>query len=97
MHGSPLLLEVRPGDAQPRQLSLYLLDWDRTGRVTTLEVLDPEDREPLVTRDISGYGDGVYVCLQLRGRVFLRLTGKKGNAVLSGLFFDPVPTQPPAK
>ena len=73
--------------AQPRQVTLYLLDWDRAGRVTTLEVRDDIDSEPILTREVQDYGNGVYLRFAVRGQVSIRLIGVRGNAVLSGVFF----------
>jgi len=86
-----LQVKVQLSGTEPQQLTLYLLDWERAGRITTLNMLDADDNEAILTREIKDYGNGVYVRLLVQGRVIIQLRGVKGNAVLSGLFFDALP------
>jgi hypothetical protein len=77
-------------DGQPHQMALYLLDWDRLGRVENVTVLDAATGAVLDTRSISAFANGEYLVWQVRGNVVVRVTNEAGslNAVVSGLFFS---------
>jgi hypothetical protein len=73
------------------QVALYLLDWDGNGRSEQIDVLDAASGRVLDTRTVSGFAGGEYLVWDVSGDVAFRLTRRSGNnAVLSGLFFDPV-------
>lgn len=77
-------------DGQPHKLSLYFVDWDRTGRSQKVEVLDGNSGAVLDTRTISNFQNGVYLSWNVKGLIRIRLTRLAGNnVVLNGLFFDP--------
>lgn len=82
-------LDLNGGPA--RKVSLYMVDWGRTGRTEKVEVLDPVTGAVLDTRTVSGAGfnGGTYLSWTVTGRVkikFTRVTGS--NALLSGVFLD---------
>ena len=74
-------------DQQPHQVALYLMDWDRVGRVDRVDILDVNNNV-LDSRVVSGFGGGQYWVWNLSGHVTVRLTtGSQYNAVVSGVFF----------
>jgi len=85
-----LTIDIDLTDGQPHQMALYLLDWDRLGRVENVTVLDATTGAVLDSRSISAFGNGEYLVWQVRGNVVLRVTNESGslNGVVSGLFFS---------
>jgi hypothetical protein len=83
-------IAVNLTDGQTHQMALYLLDWDRTGRVENVTVLDAATGAVLDTRNVSAFADGEYLVWQVRGNVVVHVTNGPGslNAVVSGLFFS---------
>jgi hypothetical protein len=77
-------------DGRPHQLALYLVDWDRLGRVENVTVLDAATGAVLDTHSISAFANGEYLVWQIHGHVVVRVTNERGslNAVASGLFFS---------
>lgn len=82
-----------------KKVSLYLLDWDGLGRTVTVDVLDATGAI-LDRQTASLFIGGVYLSWAITGDVTFRVTRISGpNAVVSGVFFDPLPegeTQPQA-
>jgi hypothetical protein len=84
-------------DGKPHHVALYFLDWDNTGRVQLVEMLDPASGAVLDSRTVSGFSAGRYFVWQLTGNVLIRMTRNAGNnAVLMGLFFDPAVQEEPS-
>ena len=84
-------VDVNLTDGQTHDLVLYFLDWDQEGRSEQVQLTNATTGTVLDTETVSSFSSGVYLQWAVRGNVlftFTRLTGK--NAVLSGLFFDPV-------
>lgn len=78
-------------DDATHQVSLYFVDYDRAGREQRLEILDQSTGNRIEEATISDFGNGVWVSYNLSGRVSIKVTRLAGpNAVLSGVFFDPV-------
>lgn len=85
-------------DGQRHTIAAYCLDWDRPGRLQTLQLLDTEG-QVLDSRTVSNFGTGVWVVWKVTGHVVLNVKALTGlNAVLSGLFFggDALPPVPVA-
>ena len=81
-------VDVSLTDGQTHRVSAYFLDWDRLGRVQTVEVLDATTGAVLDARTVSDFSGGTYLTWDLSGSVRIRVTNAGGlNAVLSGLFF----------
>jgi hypothetical protein len=82
-------------DGAPHRVAFYCLDWDgyRGKRAQRIDMLDGTN--VLDSRSVSNFTNGVYLVWQLSGRVTARFTSTRVNtnndAVLSGIFFDPVP------
>lgn len=80
---------------QPHQIALYFLDWDNGGRVQTISILDADTNALLDMRTISSFAGGVYMVWNLQGHVLIQVARVSGqNAVLSGVFFAGLPSQP---
>jgi hypothetical protein len=89
-------IEINLIDGNPHQVAVYSLDWDRTGRAQTLEVLDAATDAVLDTRTASNFGNGLWIAWNLQGRVKIRATKTAANnAVISGVFFDAPATLTP--
>ncbi|WP_165249011.1 NPCBM/NEW2 domain-containing protein [Paludisphaera soli] len=88
-YGSQFTIDVEVAAGTTRQVSLYAMDWDNNGRVQKIEVLDAATNEVLDTRQISSFGNGVYLTWDVSGKVRFRVTKIAGyNAVIGGVFFD---------
>lgn len=90
--GGALSATLNLTDGQAHRVAVYLLDWDDAGRAQTVDVLDAGTGQVLATRSAGGFAGGQYLVFDVRGSVRLRITQTGGqNAVLAGLFVDPVP------
>ena len=88
-------IDVKMYDTAVHQISLYALDWDQSGRSERIDVLDAATGKTLDSRTISSFQNGVYLSWAVRGHVHVVVTALTGNAVVSGLFFDPAPRPRP--
>lgn len=87
-------LEITGGGS--REVSLYVVDWDRAGRWTVVDVIDAGTRQRLDSRNLINFGSGRYLKYRVSGRVQFRITNvwtkryqSSPDAGFSGLFFDP--------
>jgi hypothetical protein len=79
--------------AGPHQVALYLLDYDLQNRAQTVTVEDAYSGTVLDTRSVSNFTSGMYLIYELSGDVRFTIGRDQGtNAVVSGVFFDPVTT-----
>ena len=75
-------------DTNVHRVSLYLLDWDNSGRAETITLLDAATGNTLDTQSASNFGNGRYYSWDIRGHVSINLTRTAGfNSVLMGIFF----------
>ncbi len=80
----------------PRQVSLYMVDFDFGGRSQRVDVLNAATLAVLDTRTINNFTGGQYFVWNVQGAVKFRVTRLTGpNAVLNGLFFGPGNPPPP--
>lgn len=92
------MVNVTLTDTNTHRFAMYFLDWDRNGRVQTVEVLDAGTGEVLDTQNVSSFQEGKYLVWEIRTSVKVRLTRVTGyNATLQGFFFDPVPNSSASK
>ena len=78
-------------DGQTHDLELYFLDWDGTNRGEQVKISNAATGAVLDTETVSSFHSGVYLEWAVTGNVLITITKLSGaNAVLSGLFFDPV-------
>jgi fibronectin type 3 domain-containing protein len=72
----------------PRQVALYLLDWDHNGRAETITISDATTNAVLDTRSASSFGNGVYEVWNINGHVKITVARTAGpNCVVSGMLF----------
>ena len=84
-------VDVNMTDGQPHALELYFLDWDNGGRSESVTLSDAATGTVLATETVSSFHSGVYLDWSVSGNILITITKLSGsNAVLSGLFFDPV-------
>ena len=90
---SSFTLDFNFTDAVSHKLSLYFLDWDRSGRTQQVELLDSSS--VLDSRSLNNFGEGTYLTWNVKGSVRVRITNSsESNALLMGAFFD-APGFPP--
>jgi hypothetical protein len=82
----PMQFTIDVGD-QPREVSLYFLDWHNRRQTQRLSV--PEAGIELAVKDSR---EGKYLRFQIRGKATFVLDGG-GTSEISGVFFDPVSEQ----
>jgi len=89
---SGFTIDVNFTDGLEHRLALYCLDWDNTQRSETISILDAGTEAVLDRRTISNFSAGEYLVWNILGNVLITVTSTAGpNAVVSGLFFDPLP------
>jgi YDG domain/Bacterial Ig-like domain (group 3)/MBG domain (YGX type) len=80
-------------DGLSHNLELYFLDYDTTSRSEQVVFTNAGTHAVLSTQTVSSFHDGVYMNYTISGNVLITITKTAGpNAVLSGLFFDPMAT-----
>ena len=80
-------------DGRYHQLAAYNLDWDTNERSQKLSLRDGATGELLDERLVARFHEGQYLVWKVRGHVKLMVasTTNSLNAMISGLFIDPVP------
>ena len=76
-------------DGNPHRVSMYFLDATSSGRQQRVDVVDAQSGAVLDSRPLSNFASGIYLTWEISGKVAIRLTPSKVNAVTSALFFDP--------
>jgi len=90
---SNFTVDINLTDGNAHQLTLYAVDWDNYGpRAETIQLIDPSNGTVLDTETITSFQPGKYLIWSVRGHIQVIVTNNVpgSNAVLSGLFFDPV-------
>jgi hypothetical protein len=83
-------IDVNLTDGKPHLVTLYLLDFDTSnGRTEQIDVINPTTGATLNSQTVSSFSAGKYLSWVVSGHVAFRVTALTGNAVVSGLFFDP--------
>ncbi len=85
-------------DGQLHDIELYFLDLQSSpSRVEQIQISDAGSGKILDTETVSSFTNGVYLDWKVQGDVTITITHQAGvNAVLSGIFIDPVTPSPPA-
>ena len=82
-------IDVNITDGLQHDIALYVLDWDTTTRVETIEVRDAQSKALLDSRVVTGFNGGQYLKWAMIGHVTFTVTRNAGmNAVVAGIFFD---------
>ncbi|MGP0070292.1 MAG: PA14 domain-containing protein [Isosphaeraceae bacterium] len=86
-------VDVDLTDGLMHNLELYFLDWSNSGRVERVQISNATTGAVLSTETVSSFASGVYLEWAVSGNVAITITSLSGpNAVLNGLFFDPLTT-----
>ncbi len=94
---SSFTVAVNLTDGQNHDLELYFLDWSKSGRVERVQITNAATGAVLDSRTVASFAGGVYLDYTVRGNIVITITNQAGpNAVLNGLFLDPVPTSAPS-
>ncbi len=90
---SSFTVDVNLGDGQVHDLELYFADWDTTSRSEKVQLSDAVAGTVLDTESIASFHGGEYLDWKVSGHILITITHVGGsNAVLNGLFLDPVVT-----
>lgn len=82
-------IDINLTDGLTHRVALYVVDWDSTTRIETVEVRDTTSNALLDSRTASSFNGGQYLVWNVSGHVTLRVTKVAGvNAVVSGLFLN---------
>jgi hypothetical protein len=90
------IIDLEISDGRSRDVALYVVDWDRAGRWTVVDVIDAVSRKRLDSQNLIRFGSGRYLRYRVSGRLQFRITNvwskryqSSPDAGFSGLFFDP--------
>ena len=93
---SSFTVNVDVTDGNSHNLELYALDFDDHSRSETVQLSDAITGAVLDTETLSSYSGGEYLRWTISGNVLITFTNTgPNNALLNGLFFDPVGTSQP--
>ena len=82
-------LQLRFNDTAVHKVSFYCVDFDRSGRTQSVEMIDPASGAVFDLLELSAFENGVWLEYSVSGPVDIRFTRGTGpNAVVSGVFFD---------
>lgn len=83
-----LELDMRFGDDATHEITLYCVDFERSGRTMDIEASDADGNLCIPARNIPEYGEGVYISLPAKGTVRIRLINHAVNAIVNAVYFD---------
>jgi hypothetical protein len=90
-------VEINIFDSKSHAVALYFTDYDRLNRKQLIEILD-NNGSFAYSYLVQDFPNGTYLLLNLQGWARIRITRRDGgNAVLSGIFFDPGPSPATSK
>src|SRR5207237_4306600 len=79
-------------DGKFHRVSLYFLDRTSFGRQQRVDLVNRDTGAMVDSRTLTSFSNGISLTWDLTGYVSIRLTPTRVNAVVSGVFFDNVPT-----
>ena len=85
-----MTVDIQCKENQPCQISLYMVDWEREGRRSAIEVFDLKNKNLLMpVHLVRNYQNGKYIILKVDRSIRIRINQVRGsNASLSALFID---------
>ncbi len=85
---------VRCKETRPYQIALYFVDWDRAGRSLGVSMHDADTLDLIASQKVvEDFAGGKYLIYSYNKSATFRIEQVRGdNAVLSGIFFDPAPS-----
>ncbi len=88
---SQIEFDLNLRDGRDHQIAVYLVRLWAAERQERIEVIDAASRQLLEQQTIADIPDGVYVVLNVRGHIILRVVrDSEAQCVASGFFLDPV-------
>ena len=82
-------VNVAFSDTLLHTVTLYLADYTNQRRTERVQAIDAATGNVLVTQDVTGFKNGVFVSFNVAGAVTFRVIRTGGpDAVVSGVFFD---------
>ena len=91
--GTSFTVDVNLTDGQAHDIALYVDDWDNKNRSEQIQISDALTGTILDTERISSFSGGAYLDWQVSGNIVITVTNLGGagtNAIVNGLFLDPV-------
>jgi hypothetical protein len=85
------ILELNLTDEQEHLVSIYCVDWENLGQEQTITMTNALDNTVLDVQEVKDFGAGQYLVWRVKGHVQFSFTAAKREALVSGIFFDPVP------
>ncbi len=80
-------IDVNIAGTQPREVALYLLDYD-SNRSETITIFDKDSNAVLDVESAASFQNGRYLAWNIQGHVLIQVANNGGlNAVVSGIFF----------
>ena len=75
---------------EPYQVALYMVDWEKEGRRSAIEIFDLYNKAILMpVKEVNNYQDGKYIVIKVDRSIRIRINQVRGsNASLSALFID---------
>jgi hypothetical protein len=85
-------VDIQLKEDRPYRVALYFVDWDRRKRELGVEMFDLESKEIIApVQVLRDYENGAYLVYEYDKSSRFRIGHiRGGNAILSGIFFDPV-------
>ena len=85
-----MTIDIQCTKAQPYQVALYMVDLEKEGRRSAVEVFDLNNKALLMAvHQVKDYQNGKYIVLMADRSIRIRINQIRGsNAALSGLFID---------
>src|SRR5579871_2115402 len=86
---STFSVNVFVGYGQPYQLSLYMVDWENSGRQQRIDLYNADTGALLDSQTLTSFNNGVYLSWDIQGSLQIQITSlTAASAVLNGLFLD---------
>ena len=85
-----MTLDIRCTKSVPYQVSLYMVDWEKEGRRSAVEVFDLNNKRLLMpVHQVKDYQNGKYIIFKAERSIRIRINQVRGsNASLSAMFID---------
>lgn len=93
-YGDQITVELTTSET--KKVSFYMVDWDAIGRRQRIDVMDAPTGALLDSRQVTDFSGGVYLTWTVVGHVRFVISKEYENAVLSGIFVDPVSMPSPS-
>ena len=87
--GTTETIDLTVSGGVPKNIEIYLLDWDNRSRAMTVDAMDGDSGTILNTQSVSAFTNGKYLKYTVKGHIKFRFTKTAGdNGVFSGVFFN---------